>query len=102
MTQENDLILINVEGKPLVFARIEEIIADTKPDWYHVKLLMLQVPLKTVTWILKDVYIDGQEFPMNGKKIKFEKIHGPQEIRHLDSSDYSKGAEVISLADHRK
>ena len=51
MADVNDLVLIYFEDKPLSFARIEEILPDAKPDWYHVKLLMLQIPPQYVTWI---------------------------------------------------
>ena len=77
MAQENDIVLIYFEGEPLVFARIEDIEPDAKPDWYHVTLLMLQVPLQTVTWILRDVYINGGEFTMNGKRMRLEKVVAP-------------------------
>ena len=43
MATINDIILIYFEEKPLVFARIEDISPDAKPNWYHVKLLLLQV-----------------------------------------------------------
>ncbi len=79
MAVENDLVLIYFEDKPLAFARIESILPDSKKDWYHVKLLLLQVPLQVVTWILKDVYINGTEFTMNGKKMRLEKVESPVE-----------------------
>ena len=60
MTQENDLVLIYFEDKPLSFARIEGLLPDSKPNWYHVKLMLLQIPLQIVTWILRDVYINGE------------------------------------------
>ena len=62
MAQEQDIVLIYFEEQPLVFARIESILADSKPNWYHVKLLMLQVPPTVVTWILRDIYINGESF----------------------------------------
>ena len=64
MTTINDIVLIYFEDQPFSFARIEDIAADVKKDWFHVKLLLLQLPLETVTWILKDVYINGEEFTM--------------------------------------
>lgn len=78
MAQENDIVLIHYEDQPVTFARIEEILPDSKPDWYHVKLLMLQIPLQTVTWILRDRYIDGDEFTMNGHSMKLERITAPE------------------------
>lgn len=79
MTVENDVVLIYYEDLPLVFARVEQIDPDIKKDWYHVKLLLLQTPLQPVTWILKDIYIDGTEFTMNGKRMRLEKVVCPEE-----------------------
>ncbi len=111
MTVENDLVLIYLEDNPLVFARIEAILADAKPDWYHVKLLMLQVPPQIVSWILRDVYIDGQEFTMNGKRLRLEKVVPPVEAGDDTGTDHEDAspaapqngsANVISLADLKK
>jgi hypothetical protein len=112
MATENDLILIYFEDKPLSFARIESIIPDSKPDWYHVKLLLLQIPPQLVTWILRDVYINGTEFTMNGKRMRLEKVVVPDEpkspelIGKQDETDESAEeagkAKVISLEDLKK
>jgi hypothetical protein len=77
MTGEKDIVLIHLEDKPLSFARIEGIEPDHKPAWYHVRLLLLQVPVQVVTWILRDAYIDGGEFTMNGKRMRLEKVESP-------------------------
>jgi len=79
MTQKNDIILIYFEDKPAGFARVEDILPDHKKDWYHIKLLMLQIPLQTVTWILKDIYIEGAEFTMGGNRMRLEKVVAPDE-----------------------
>jgi len=55
MAKENDVVLIYLEDQPISFARVEEISPDVKKDWYHVKILMLQVPLQVATWILRDI-----------------------------------------------
>ena len=112
MATEKDLVLIYFEGKPLAFARIESILPDSKKDWYHVKLLLLQIPLQVVTWILKDAYINGAEFTMNSKKMRLEKIESPVEPETSDSQEYKKtkrksarndkGAKVISLKDLKR
>ncbi len=78
MATENDIVLIYFEDRPLTFARIENILPDSKPDWYHVELLMLQIPLQLVTWILRDVYINGESFTMNGKKMRLELVEKPE------------------------
>ena len=78
MAQENDVVLIYFEDQPLAFARIEAITPDHKPGWYHTKLLLLQLPLQPVTWILRDVYIDGEEFTMGGKRMRLEPVVCPE------------------------
>ncbi len=80
MAQENDIVLIYFEDNPVLFARIEDIQPDIKPDWYHVTLLMLQVPLQVVTWILRNAYINGDEFTMNGKRIRMELVECPDSV----------------------
>ncbi len=114
MAQENDIVLIYFEDIPVVFARIEDISPDSKPDWYHVKLLMLQVPIQVVTWILRDVYISGDDFTMNDKKIRLEKVFCPESPEAPEQPDpktkknqfkkpeESKSAKIISLADLKK
>lgn len=78
MAAENDIVLIYIEHHPRIFARIEKIVPDSKKEWYHVTLLLLQVPLETVTWILKDLYINGDEFTMNGNPMRLEKVVAPR------------------------
>lgn len=112
MAKENDVVLIYFENQPLSFARIEEILPDNKPDWYHVKLLMLQVPLQVVTWILRDRYIAGDEFTMNGKTMRLERVvcpDAPPEADDLTEAPVEKSpassdgkATVISLKDKFK
>lgn len=112
MAQENDLVLIYLEGKPLIFARIESILADHKPDWYHVKLLLLQIPPQVVTWILRDTYINGDEFTMNGKPLRLEKVEVPADedlpeenqepIPETTSAGENGNAKVIDFTDHKK
>ena len=79
MAQEKDIVLIYYEDQPASFARIEAIAPDAKKDWYHVKLLLLQVPLQTITWILRDVYVNGEEFTMGGNRMRLEKVEAPPE-----------------------
>ena len=110
MATENDLVLIYFEDKPMSFARIEDILPDSKPDWYHVKLLLLQIPTQVVTWILRDVYINGDEFTM--KRMRLEKVENPQDSEKRRSAEKredkavhienSNGASVISFTDRKK
>lgn len=89
MAAVNEVILIYLEDTPISFARVENILPDAKKDWYHIKLLLLQIPLQVVTWTLKDDYINGQEFHMNGKKMKLEKVKSPVEDLPLSKPDNS-------------
>ncbi len=110
MAQENDIVLIYFENNPIGFARIEDILPDIKPDWYHVKLLMLQVPPQPVTWILRNAYINGDEFTMNGKRIRMELVVCPedrerpeeQEEKPKKESFGKSSAKVISFSSRRK
>ena len=77
MAKENDVVLIYLENTPVSFARVENIEPDVKKDWYHITLLMLQLPLETVTWTLKDLYINGEEFFMGGKAMRIEVVESP-------------------------
>ncbi len=114
MAQENDIVLVYFEDSPLTFARIESISSDMKRDWYHVKLLILQVPIHAVTWILKDIYIDGEEFTMNGKRMRMELVVCPEDTEISDDQEEQaveqpveqpkefEGTNVISFASHKK
>lgn len=107
MAMENDIVLIYLEEQPLVFARVESILPDSKPDWYHISLLLLQIPLQVATWILKDVYINGDTFTMNGKKMRLEKVEAPeppvQEEEITQSVEKSPAKDnIISLRDFKK
>lgn len=115
MAVENDVVLIYVEDTPVTFARIEAISSDAKKDWYHVKLLMLQIPMQSVTWILKNDYINGDEFHMGGKRMKLELVKCPPDETDLNRPPFSGqketpakyhevegGAKIISFSDIQK
>jgi hypothetical protein len=111
MNTENDIVLIYLENSPLAFARIESIEPDIKRGWFHVKLLLLQIPLQVVTWILRDVYINGEIFTMGGKEMRLEKVICPEDPMPADTEDHpeetmavkpAKNAKVITLANLKK
>jgi hypothetical protein len=116
-----DLVLIYFEDKPMSFARVEDILPDSKPGWFHIKLLMLQMPLQVVNWILRDVYIEGDEFTMNGNRMRLEKVVSPEELDLAEEIQPGEdgiseegpapapapapkpgNAKVISLTDHKR
>lgn len=74
-----DLVLIHVEQKPAFFARVENINPDYKRGWWQVKLFVLTLPLRVVTWIIDDDQIRGAEFTMSGTPIRIEKVVPPTE-----------------------
>jgi hypothetical protein len=78
VTREGDLVLVNIRNKPGFFARIEDISADLKPDWFQVKMLVLQVPLLVITWILREPYINGEEFTMGGHPVTLTRVVSPE------------------------
>ena len=71
---EGDVVLIHYQDKPAAYARIEAIEADVKKDWYHVTLLLLTIPAQTVTWILREEYINGTPFTMGGQPVTLGRV----------------------------
>lgn len=123
-TSPGDIVLIHHKDQPLGYARVEEIVADVKPGWWQLRLLFLSVPPSEVTWILRDAYIDGDEFTMGGDVMRLERLPAPapaedtitaepeqdpeqdtakddgaDQVSSDDSGDESK---VVSLAERRK
>ena len=91
MTTEGDLVLVYVDNQPAFFARIEAIFADVKPHWFHVRMLVLQVPLVVISWILREPYINGEEFTMGGRPMRMEKVVAPNVA---DENTAMPGSEV--------
>lgn len=104
MTIENDIVLIYIEDEPSTFARVESIFADVKKDWFVIELLLLQTPLQNVSWILKDIYIEGEEFTMDGTRIRIEKVVNPEKKKNTvqEPQEQQGSAKIISLASRKK
>ena len=85
MAAINDVVLIYLEDSPVSYARVENIQPDPKKDWFQITLLLLQIPLQEVTWILKDDYINGETFHMNGKKMRIETVKNPKNAHDVSS-----------------
>ena len=118
MTTEGDVVLVYMDNSPAFFARIEQIAADVKPGWFHVKLLVFQVPLLVVTWILKEAYFSGEEYTMGGHPMRMEKVVAPPEAQSGGESETErekkaspprpalvepkKESNVISIFDRKK
>lgn len=74
MVTIGDVVLIYFRETPTFFARVESIQPDIKKDWFGVELLVLAIPLKTVTWILREEYINGAPFTMDGNPVRIEPV----------------------------
>ncbi|MGM0427587.1 MAG: hypothetical protein ACQEQ7_10165 [Thermodesulfobacteriota bacterium] len=91
MADIGDVVLIYHQANPTVFARIEDIEPDVKKGWYHITLLFLTLPMQTVTWILRDAYINGEEFTMNGKPMRLEPVQRQEPEKGAPESDPGEG-----------
>jgi hypothetical protein len=74
MNSEGDVVLVHYQDKPAIYARIEEIQPDVKKDWYQVTFLLLTIPPQTVTWILREEYINGTPFTMGGQPMRLDEV----------------------------
>ncbi len=106
-----DLVLVYVEDAPSFYGRIEKIEPDAKAGWYQVTFLFLGIPARTVVWILREEYIDGEPFTMGGTPLRIElvppfreetkKEEGPEKPQRTSSEPTSKGPKVIPLKPKR-
>ncbi len=119
MTTVSDIVLIHLEDRPLAYARVEDIEPDVKQGWFRITLLILQMPPPpaVVTWILRDSYIDGEEYTMGGRRMRLEKVVAPKLFGHdgqepapspgsgkssSEKTDSPGKPKVISFADLKK
>lgn len=82
-----DLVLVHIDHKPSFFARVEDINPDYKRGWWHVKLFVLSLPMRVVTWIIDDEQIRGADFTMGGTPVRLEKIQPPREETAEETPD---------------
>jgi hypothetical protein len=85
INSEGDVVLVHHEEKPALYARIEAIGPDVKKDWFQCTLLLLTLPAQTVTWILREEYINGAPFTMGGQAMRLEKVKGIKLERDLET-----------------
>ncbi len=98
MNSIGDVVIIHIDNKPSVYARIESIEADVKPKWFQVKLLFLSIPPQEVTWILKREYIEGSPFTMKDIPIQILPLGPPGCIKpQKPEKSSAQVAEVISI-----
>jgi hypothetical protein len=86
MRREGEIVLIYYQDQPTVFARVEAIEPDIKKDWYQISLLMLTLPTRSVTWILRESYIDGAPFTMGGTPMRFETVENRSHAREPEAA----------------
>ncbi len=94
MAIENDIVLIYLEDSPVFFARVESIWPDVKRDWFNIEMLMLQIPLKVIVWTLKDDYINGGEFFMDGKRVRMEVVEAPDDPFEMEDPEEKEDGEA--------
>ncbi len=111
LTQPGDIVLIYRQNQPVVYVRVEEILADVKPGWWQIRLLFLHPPAQEAAWILREEYIDGGEFTMGGEPMRLERLAPPQPSQPPDGEpdpgpdspapEGEGGGKVVSLSRRR-
>ena len=110
MAGTGDVVLIHFKEEPSFFARIDSIEPDIKKDWFHVKLLILAIPFTTVTWILREEYLNGVPFTMEGNPLRIEPVRpldpdlydGEHKTDMPEKTRTAKGSKVIPFAKPKK
>jgi len=101
MATIGDVVEIYYREKPAFFARINSIMPDIKKNWFMVELLILTTPLRKVTWTLREEYINGVPFTMEGNEIRIEAIN-PLPIEKDSGDGPGKPTNKILSKDGRK
>ena len=91
MNSEGDVVLIHYQDQPAVYARIDLIEPDVKKDWYQVTLLLLTIPPQTVTWILREEYINGAGFTMGGNSVILKEVNSVSRLKRDKDVNQSSG-----------
>ena len=84
MATIGDVVEVYYREKPAFFARIDSIIPDIKKNWFMVELLILTTPLRKVTWTLREEYINGVPFTMEGNEMRIEAVSPLPMIKDSD------------------
>jgi hypothetical protein len=96
MAAINDLVLVHLDRKPAFYARIDDIQPDVKRGWFVVELLVLSLPSQTLSWILEESHLNGEEFTMGGRPVKLEHLPAKTPPAPASSPTPGKG-KVIPL-----
>ena len=101
MATIGDVVNVYYREKPAFFARIDSITPDIKKHWFMVELLILTIPLRKVTWTLREEYINGMPFTMEGEEVRIEVGNPlPFETDTKDTAEQAK--KEVSTKDGRK
>ena len=92
MVKQGDVVLIYRDNRLMTFAKVHEITANEKKDWWNVDFISLSLPLPLTkfTWILRMEQLDGEDFTMGGTPMKITSLE-----KLLNVQD--KKTEVIEL-----
>ena len=85
-----DVVLVHYQDQPTLYARIDAIEPDVKKDWYQVTFLFLTLPAQTVTWILKEAYINGEMFTMGGQPVRLERVPRTEPLQEESEDEPAK------------
>lgn len=101
MATIGDVVLIFYRDESAFFARIDSIQPDIKKGWFKVHLLILAIPMRTVTWILREEYLNGIPFTMEGNPVRIESIK-PLPIETYSDDIKEKVTEKVPPKEGRK
>jgi hypothetical protein len=87
MATIGDVVLVYHKDRASFFARIDSIEPDMKKGWYNVQLLILTLPIRSVTWILREEYLNGIPFTMEGSPVRIEAVKPLPAEPYLDDTD---------------
>jgi hypothetical protein len=74
MATIGDVVLVYHGDRASFFARIDSIEPDIKKGWYNVQLLILMLPIRSVTWTLREEYLNGIPFTMENNPVRIEVV----------------------------
>ncbi len=99
MCNIGDLLVVHIDDKPSVYARLDLIEPDVKKDWWRVHLLLLTFPPQKVVWTLREEYINGTPFTMQGTPMQLTALPAS----HSNPTDEAartatKDSRVVSLS----
>lgn len=106
MRKIGEIVAVYIDDQPSVYARIEDYEADVKPRWYKVKMLFLTFPPQEITWLLREVQVDGEPFTMNNIPVRLDAVKSSvqqhQKIETETQISKKSSGKIINLADRAR